>query len=155
MAGKLGERRLIRLKIKDIMTDHIAMVSPQATVVEAARLMQQHDVGSLPVCEGESLVGIVTDRDIVVRSVAHGKDPGMMPIREVMTQSVETISPEMEINRVAELMSKQQIRRLPVVDHNRLVGMVSLGDLATQAKTEVEVAKTLGEISQPSEPERL
>lgn len=143
------------LKIKDIMTDDVATVSPETTVVEAARIMQRHDVGSLPVCEGPDLVGIVTDRDIVVRSVAHGKDLATTPIREVMTQKVATASPETDVHKVAALMSNQQIRRLPVVDNNRLVGMVSLGDLATQAKTEVEVAKTLGEISQPAAPKRM
>src|SRR5690554_6229208 len=143
------------LKIKDIMTDSVATVSPETTVVEAARLMQQHDIGSLPVCEGPELVGIVTDRDIVVRSVAHGKDLATTPIREVMTQRVATASPETDVHQVATLMSNQQIRRLPVVENNRLVGMVSLGDLATQAKTEVELAKTLGEISQPAAPKRM
>ncbi len=137
------------------MTDKVAFVSPETTVVETARLMQKHDVGSIPVCEGPNLVGIVTDRDIVVRNVAHGKNPSTIPVREIMTTAVKTIAPEMELNQVAELMSQQQIRRLPVVENNQLVGMVSLGDLATQAKHDVEVASTLGEISQPSRPEKI
>ncbi len=137
------------------MTDKVAFVSPETTVVETARLMQKHDVGSIPVCEGPNLVGIVTDRDIVVRNVAHGKNPSTIPVREIMTTTVKTIAPEMELNQVAELMSQQQIRRLPVVENNQLVGMVSLGDLATQAKHDVEVASTLGEISQPSRPEKI
>ncbi|HBG15343.1 MAG TPA: CBS domain-containing protein [Firmicutes bacterium] len=143
------------MKIKEIMTDKVAFVSPETTVVETARLMQKHDVGSIPVCEGPNLVGIVTDRDIVVRNVAHGKNPSTIPVREIMTTAVKTIAPEMELNQVAELMSQQQIRRLPVVENNQLVGMVSLGDLATQAKHDVEVASTLGEISQPSRPEKI
>lgn len=146
---------MILLKIKEIMTDNVATVSPETTVVEAARLMQRHDIGSLPVCEGPDLVGIVTDRDIVVRSVAHGQDITTTPVREVMTRTVVTASPETDVHQVAALMSGQQIRRLPVVENNRLVGMVSLGDLATQAKTEVEVATTLGEISQPAAPKRM
>jgi CBS domain-containing protein len=146
---------MIFLKIKEIMTDKVAFVSPETTVVETARLMQKHDVGSIPVCEGPNLVGIVTDRDIVVRNVAHGKNPSTIPVREIMTTAVKTIAPEMELNQVAELMSQQQIRRLPVVENNQLVGMVSLGDLATQAKHDVEVASTLGEISQPSRPEKI
>jgi CBS domain-containing protein len=146
---------MIFLKIKEIMTDKVAFVSPETTVVETARLMQKHDVGSIPVCEGPNLVGIVTDRDIVVRNVAHGKNPSTIPVREIMTTTVKTIAPEMELNQVAELMSQQQIRRLPVVENNQLVGMVSLGDLATQAKHDVEVASTLGEISQPSRPEKI
>lgn len=146
---------MIILKIKDIMTDQVAFVGPETTIVETARLMQKHNVGSVPVCEGPNLVGIVTDRDIVVRNVAHGKDAGASPVREIMTSTVQSISPEMELNQVTEMMSKQQIRRLPVVENNRLVGMVSLGDLATQAKYDVEIAKTLGEISKPSQPEKL
>lgn len=137
------------------MTDQVAFVGPETTIVETARLMQKHNVGSVPVCEGPNLVGIVTDRDIVVRNVAHGKDAGASPVREIMTSTVQSISPEMELNQVTEMMSKQQIRRLPVVENNRLVGMVSLGDLATQAKYDVEIAKTLGEISKPSQPEKL
>ena len=143
------------LKIKDIMTDEVATVSPETTVVEVARLMQKHNIGSLPVCDGPDLVGIVTDRDIVVRSVANGKDLAATPVREVMTQRVVTVSPETDAHQVATLMSHQQIRRLPVVENNRLVGMVSLGDLATQAKAEVEIAKTLGEISQPAAPRQM
>ena len=146
---------MIGLKIKEIMTDQVAFVSPETTIEETARLMQKHNVGSIPVCEGPNLVGIVTDRDIVVRGVAHGKDAGNSPVREVMTSDVRCVSPEMDLNQVAELMSKEQIRRLPVVENNRLVGMVSLGDLATQAKYDVEIAQTLGEISQPSKPEKL
>ena len=137
------------------MTDKVAFVSPETTVAETAQLMQKHDVGSIPVCEGPSLVGIVTDRDIVVRNVAHAKDPNATPIREIMTSQVKTISPEMDLKDVTQLMSEGQIRRLPVVESNRLVGMVSLGDLATQAKYDVEVAETLGEISQPSKPEYI
>ncbi|NLW56312.1 MAG: CBS domain-containing protein [Firmicutes bacterium] len=143
------------MKIKDIMTDQVAFVSPETTIVETAQLMQKHNVGSIPVCEGQNIVGIVTDRDIVVRSVAHGKDASTSPVRDVMTSNVQSVSPEMELNQVAELMSKEQIRRLPVVENNRLVGMVSLGDLATQAKHDVEIAQTLGEISKPSQPEQL
>lgn len=146
---------MIVLKIKDIMTDQVAFVSPETTIVETAQLMQKHNVGSIPVCEGQNIVGIVTDRDIVVRSVAHGKDASTSPVRDVMTSNVQSVSPEMELNQVAELMSKEQIRRLPVVENNRLVGMVSLGDLATQAKHDVEIAQTLGEISKPSQPEQL
>ncbi len=137
------------------MTDKVAFVSPETTVVETAQLMQKHDVGSIPVCEGPNLVGIATDRDIVVRNVAHGKDPGTTPIREVMTSQVKSISPEMNLKDVTQIMSEGQIRRLPVVESNRLVGMVSLGDLATQAKYDVELAETLGEISQPSKPEYI
>jgi len=143
------------LKIKDIMSNHVAYLNPDANLVEAAQLMQKHDVGVLPVCQGENVVGIVTDRDIVVRNIAHGKDPQSTPVKQVMTSDVRMISPEMELEQAAEIMADHQIRRLPVVEHNRIVGMVSLGDLATQAKYDVELANTLGKISSPSKPENI
>ncbi len=143
------------MKIKDIMTDTVAFVSPDTTVVETAQLMQKHDIGAMPVCEGQNIIGIVTDRDIVVRNVAHNKDPKTTPVRDVMTSGVKTISPDTGLSQAATLMSQGQVRRLPVVENNQLVGMVSLGDLATQAKYDVELAQTLGEISSPSEPENM
>ena len=146
---------ILGLKIKDIMTDTVAFVSPDTTVVETAQLMQKHDIGSMPVCEGSNIVGIVTDRDIVVRNVAHNKDPKITPVRDVMTSQVKTLTPDTDLNQAATMMSQDRVRRIPVVNNNRLVGMISLGDLATQAKSDVELAKTLGEISSPSEPENM
>lgn len=143
------------MKVKDIMTDDLAVISPDATVIEAAQLMQKHDVGAVPVCEGSNIVGLVTDRDIVVRNIAHGKDPNHTPVRDVMTTQVKSISPETNISEAAGIMATQQIRRLPVIQDDRLVGMVSLGDLATKAKFDVEVSTTLGEISIPSKPEKM
>ena len=143
------------MKIKDIMTDTVAFVSPDTTVVETAQLMQKHDIGAMPVCEGQNIIGIVTDRDIVVRNVAHNKDPKTTPVRDVKTSQVKTVSPDTGLSQAATLMSQGQVRRLPVVENNHLVGMVSLGDLATQAKYDVELARTLGDISSPSEPENM
>lgn len=143
------------MKVKDIMTDELAVISPDATVIEAAQLMQKHNVGAVPVCEGSNIVGLVTDRDIVVRNIAHGKDPNHTPVRDVMTTEVKSISPETNISQAAGIMATQQIRRLPVIEDDHLVGMVSLGDLATKAKFDVEVSTTLGEISSPSKPEKM
>ncbi len=143
------------MKIKDIMTDKVAYVNPQTPLIEVAQLMQKHDVGAVPVCEGQKVMGVVTDRDIVVRNVAHGKDPHSTPVRDVMTTDVRSISPEMSLNQAAEIMADQQIRRLPVIENDHLVGMVSLGDLATKAKYDVELAQTLGQISYPSKPEQV
>lgn len=137
------------------MTDELAVISPDATVIEAAQLMQKHNVGAVPVCEGSNIVGLVTDRDIVVRNIAHGKDPNHTPVRDVMTTEVKSISPETNISQAAGIMATQQIRRLPVIEDDHLVGMVSLGDLATKAKFDVEVSTTLGEISSPSKPEKM
>jgi CBS domain-containing protein len=143
------------VKIKDIMTNEIACVSPQTSLTEVAQLMQKHDVGAVPVCEGEKVMGMVTDRDIVVRNIAHGKDPHMTPVRDVMSTQVQSINSEMSLDQATGIMAQHQIRRLPVVDNDRLVGMVSLGDLATRAAHDLELGRTLGEISYPSEPEQI
>jgi CBS domain-containing protein len=153
--SKRKKKGCVVLKIRDIMTHRVAFVNPQTTVVEAAQLMQKHDVGAIPVCEGEKILGIVTDRDIVVRNIAHGKDPHSTPVREVMTTDVKSVTPEMNLSQAAGIMADQQIRRLPVLENERLVGMVSLGDLATKAKFDVEISQALGDISFPSEPEKL
>lgn len=150
-----NERIVFVVKIKDIMSDKVACVNPQTTVVEAAQLMQKHDVGAIPVCEGQKILGIVTDRDIVVRNVAHGKDPHATLVSDVMSTGVKSISPDMSLNQAAGIMADQQIRRLPVIENDHLVGMISLGDLATKAKFDVELARTLGEISYPSQPEQI
>lgn len=143
------------VQIKDVMTDRIAYIGPDASVAQAAQLMQKHNVGSVPVVDQQSVVGIVTDRDIVVRGVAHGKDAANTPVSQVMTSEIHSASPEMSLEQAAQIMSEHQVRRLPVVDQNRLVGIVSLGDLATYGKYSVEVSRTLGKVSSPSEPENI
>lgn len=143
------------MQIKDVMTDRIAYIGPDASVAQAAQLMQKHNVGSVPVVDQQSVVGIVTDRDIVVRGVAHGKDAANTPVSQVMTSEIHSASPEMSLEQAAQIMSEHQVRRLPVVDQNRLVGIVSLGDLATYGKYDVEVSRTLGKVSSPSEPENI
>ncbi|HOQ75516.1 MAG TPA: CBS domain-containing protein [Thermoclostridium sp.] len=143
------------MKVKDIMTRNVAYINPASTVVEAAQLMQKHNVGSVPVCDESGVIGIVTDRDIVVRNIAHGKDPHQTPVRDVMTSEVTTVSPEAEIRDVFGIMSEKKIRRLPVVENNRLVGIVALGDVATGARQDVEISSTLADISSPSKPEMM
>ena len=143
------------VKIKDIMTHAVACVDPRTSVTEVAQLMQKHDVGAVPVCEGSKIMGVVTDRDIVVRNIAHGKDPHVTPVRDIMSSHVQSVSPEMSLDQAAGIMAGHQIRRLPVVENDHLVGMVSLGDLATRAKSDVDLARTLGEISYPSQPEQI
>lgn len=143
---------MIKLKVKDIMTKNVAYVNPTSTVIEAAQLMQKHNVGSIPVCDQNGIVGIVTDRDIVVRNVAHGTNPQNTPVRDVMTSKVTTVSPDMDVSEASRMMSENQIRRLPVVENNMLVGMVSLGDVATHPKSDMEASEALTEISRPSKP---
>ena len=139
----------MKLKVKDIMTKSVAYVNPMSTVVETAQLMQKHNVGSLPVLDQNGVVGIVTDRDIVVRNVAHGKDPQSTPVKDVMTSQVTKVTPDMDISEVSGLMSKEQVRRLPVVENNKLVGIVALGDMATDSKFDTEASDALSEISKP------
>jgi CBS domain-containing protein len=148
-------RRMIILKVKDIMTKNVAYISPEATVTDAARLMQKHNVGSIPVCDENGVVGIVTDRDIVVRNVAHGTDPQMIRVRDVMTSQVRAATPDMDVRDVSDMMSRNQVRRVPVVEHNKLVGIVSLGDMATDMRLDMEASEALSEISRPSKPEKM
>ncbi len=140
------------MKVKDIMTRDVAYVNPASTVIEAAQLMQKHNVGSVPVCDQSGVIGIVTDRDIIVRNVAHGKSPQSTPVKDVMTSQVTTVNPDMDVNDVSRIMSQNQIRRIPVTDNNKLVGMLSLGDIATDPRFDTEASSALTEISKPSDP---
>lgn len=143
------------MKARDIMTKDIAYINPNATVTEAAQLMQKHNIGAVPVCDNNGLVGMVTDRDIVVRNVAHQKSAQDTKVKDVMTSQVVSVAPDTDESEITKLMSQEQIRRLPVVENNRLVGMVSLGDIATvQDFGSVEAAEALGDISKPSNPQK-
>lgn len=143
------------MKVKDIMTKNVAYINPMSTVVEAAQLMQKHNVGSIPVCDQTGVLGILTDRDIVVRNVAHGNNPQNTPVKDVMTQSVATVTPDMDIDSATKIMSANQVRRLPVVENNMLVGMVALGDMATDKRFDTEASEALTEISKPAKPDKL
>jgi CBS domain-containing protein len=153
--ANINPRRVIFLQVKDIMTRSVAYINPDSTVTEAAQLMQKHNVGSIPVCDQSGVIGMVTDRDIVVRNVAHGTDPHKTPVKQVMTSQVTTVEPDMDLNQVSDIMSKNQIRRLPVVENNKLIGIVALGDLATDGKYVMEASDTLTDISKPSKPEKM
>lgn len=143
------------MKVKDIMTKNVAYVNPNSTLVETAQLMQKHNVGSIPVCDQSGVIGIVTDRDIVVRNIAHGNDPKQTPVKDVMTSQVTTVTPDADMADVSKMMASNKVRRLPVVDNNMLVGIVALGDVACDAGFTMEVSDTLAEISSPSKPEML
>lgn len=137
-------------KISDVMTRDVRTVSPKDTVRQAARLMLDLDVGVLPVCEGERLVGMVTDRDITVRSTALGHAPDECPVGEVMTRDPHACGQDERVDEVLRTMADSRVRRVPVVDHlGTLVGIVSLGDLATEGGKGVK--KALKEISAPAE----
>lgn len=138
------------MKVKDVMTKNVAYVKPDASIMDAARIMQQNDVGSVPVCDQTGVVGIVTDRDIVVRNVITGTDPKSTPVSNIMTTNIATVSSNADIDQLGELMADKQIRRIPVVDNNMLVGIVALGDLAADRRFDTEASVALTDISKPT-----
>jgi CBS domain-containing protein len=137
------------MKVRDIMSRDVAYIRPETPIIDAARLMQQHNVGSIPVCDRNSVVGMVTDRDIVVRNVVIGTDPKSTPVSNIMTTNITSVSPDTDVDDLEDIMSQKQIRRIPVVDQNGLVGIVALGDLATDSRFDTEASSALTDISKP------
>lgn len=136
------------MKINDIMSGHVVSIEQNEPVSAAARLLKRCNVGALPVCDEKGrLRGMITDRDIVTRCVAGGADPNDTKIFEIMSRGIITAAPLDEVSRAAELMRNDQVRRLPVLDDGRLVGMVTLCDLARDLNCEMEAASALSEIS--------
>jgi CBS domain-containing protein len=140
----------------EVMTRGVRTMTPSDTVALAAQTMDELNVGAIPVCDGDRLLGMVTDRDIVVRGVAQGLDGKSTPLSSVMSTGVRTVREDDDVNDVLSKMAGSQIRRLPVIDgNNRLVGIISLGDLATKDPgDEADIGQSLGTISSPSEPDR-
>lgn len=137
--------------ISEIMTRDVTVVSPTDTLQRAAQIMRDLNVGALPVCDGKRLLGMVTDRDITIRSAADGKAPSEAKVTDVMTEQVLWCYEDQTVGEVLQQMGDQQIRRVPVVDRDKnLVGVVSLGDLATRVDANTD--KTLGKVSTPSAP---
>lgn len=139
--------------LSQCMTHHPITVAPHDTVQQAARLMDQYNIGCLPVCQRGELVGLLTDRDITVRATAAGLDPATTEVDTVMSERVRSCSVQQTVAQALDQMSSVQIRRLPVLDtHRRLVGIVSLGDLAARRSDGVQEA--LSCICTPSRPDR-
>lgn len=136
------------MKVRDIMTKEIACMSADEPVEKAAELMKQYNVGSIPVCEGDNVIGIVTDRDIALRYVADRRNTMWQPISNVMTMDPVVGSPDMDAQDAAKLMGEKQIRRLPIVDRGTLVGIVALGDISTQPELYHNAGHALKDISQ-------
>jgi len=134
------------VKVKQIMTTDVSTVTPNDTVTKAASIMKQLNVGSVPVIDGSRVVGIVTDRDITLRGIAKGEDPNQK-ISEIMTSDVKYATPDMDVHAVADLMAENQVRRLPVIDNDKLVGIVAIGDLAVENIFENEAGEALHNIS--------
>jgi CBS domain-containing protein len=142
-------------KVREVMTDRPRCVTKETPISEVAQLMESEDIGSLPVLEGDQLAGMITDRDIVVRAIAQGKDPRGMPVREVASRELVTVNADDDLSNALEKMASQQVRRLPVVDEeNRLVGVLAQADVALEVK-EKAVGEMVEEISKSPTGPRL
>jgi CBS domain-containing protein len=137
------------MQVKEVMTPRVTFVAPDAQIMEVASRMRDEDIGSVPVAENDRLVGMVTDRDIVIRGLANNGDARNMRARDVMSPKILYCTEDQSIEEVLRNMGEQQVRRLPVVDRDkRLVGVVSLGDLSRAA--ERKAGGALKDISQPT-----
>jgi CBS domain-containing protein len=137
------------MRISEIMSRDVEVAQPQDTLQTVARKMAEIDTGVIPVCDGERLQGMITDRDIVIRAVSEGRS-FETPVSEVMTPDVEYCYEDDDISDAADKMAELQVRRLAVLNHDqRLVGIVALGDIARQAKDKT-TGQTLEEISEPN-----
>ena len=139
-------------QVRDIMTTQVQSVTPQTDLITVARHMRDLNVGSLPIVENNRLLGIITDRDIVIRVIAEGRNPQTEQVLQHLTPNPMTIHSEASVNDAADLMAREQIRRLPVVDEGKLVGWLALGDVAVEVDKDKLSGDTLEQISQPSEP---
>ncbi|KZE63343.1 inosine-5'-monophosphate dehydrogenase [Fictibacillus phosphorivorans] len=133
-------------KVSEIMTKHVDYVTPLDNVYEVAVKMKNDNVGVIPVCENDQLIGVITDRDIVIRGVAE-KRPGSTKVTDVMSEHLYTGSADMSVQEAAELMANKQIRRLPIVENNKLIGIISLGDLSLAKESNNAAGHTLSEVS--------
>jgi CBS domain-containing protein len=141
--------------VRDVMTNRPRAVTSQTPVDQVAKVMESDDVGALPIVDGDLLVGMVTDRDIVVRVVAQGRDPRGLPVAEVASLEPVSVALDEDLSNALKLMARHQIRRLPVVDaENRLVGVVSQADVALSAK-EKTTGEVVEEISRPPQGPRI
>jgi len=135
------------MNIRDVMTPNPRTVSPDESIQNAARIMRDEDTGVVPVVENGRAIGMLTDRDIVIRAVANGEQFSR-PVRDIATPAVLAVSPDISTREASELMSEHQVRRLPVVENERLVGIVSLGDLAVKEGKDKRSGDTLQNISE-------
>lgn len=140
------------MKVRDLMTQSVRTCSPDSSLAEAAKIMAEVNCGAVPVVEGQKLAGIITDRDIVLRGVAKGQDISGMKVRECMSSPVITVAADIDAHEAADIMASKQIRRLCVVDGERISGIVALGDMATAHIHVDEAGEALSTISEPAAP---
>jgi CBS domain-containing protein len=137
------------------MTENPRSIGASASVVEAARLMRDEHIGSLPITDDEELVGVITDRDITTRVVAEAADPKMTPVGDVVSRDLISVEPDEDLEEAVQLMASHQVRRLPVVENGRLVGIVAQADVAlTLRENEQRTGELVEAISEPSGEER-
>ena len=134
--------------IKDVMSRHIATVGEETTIADTAVLMEEYDIGVVPVVEQKQLLGVVTDRDIVLRCVAKGKDITQTKVKEVMSKNMVSVSPEQPLDMALQAMAGRQVKRLAVTDQGKLAGVISLSDIA-RIRSSAETSWALTEISMP------
>ena len=133
--------------IRDVMTSNPCSIDAEKSVAYAAKMMKEEDVGLAPIVEGDKLIGMLTDRDIAIRVVAEGRNPDQTKVREVASKQVVTIDPQQDLNEALRIMSKHQVRRLPVVEEDgKLVGVVAQADVAREGD-DMQTGKLVEEIS--------
>jgi CBS domain-containing protein len=138
------------MKIHDIMTTEPSCINPELSVRDAARRMRDLDVGALPVCANDRLLGMITDRDLVVRALAEGRDPGSVIVRDTMSPGIVYCFDDEDVEIAARKMEDRQIRRLPVLNRDkRLVGIISIGDIATRVHDDRLCGEVLERVSEP------
>lgn len=148
--SEVGQSATSRIRCREIMTTDVKTVDRDTPLREVATIMRDADVGSLPVVENGKLVGIVTDRDIVIRALAEGRDPSSS-VGYAMTTDVVSVKPDDFVFEAIHLMGDKQVRRVPVVDEDgKLAGIISMADVALETEDELEIAETLEEISSGS-----
>jgi CBS domain-containing protein len=139
--------------VRDAMTEDPRSIGASASVVEAARMMREEDIGSLPITDDEKLVGMITDRDITTRVVAEAADPNLTPVGDVYSRDLISVAPDEGLEEAVQLMARHQVRRLPVVENGRLVGIVAQADIAL-SENEKKTGELVEAISAPSEGDR-
>ena len=126
------------MKVNECMCCNVSTVKPEATLKECAEIMSKNDIGCTPVCDGDKLVGMITDRDIILRAVAEGKDVNKVTAKEIMTEDICACDCECDVEDAQKVMSDYQIRRIPIVEDGKIVGMLTLGDLVINNDTDDE-----------------
>ena len=154
--GKNISKGGIKMKVRDIMTKDVVFANKDDSVLTVAKLMKHHNVGAIPIVENaEKVLGMVTDRDIVLNMADYNFDPANTFALKLMTDKLYTVKPEADLSSALALMKKQQIRRLPVMEDNKLVGMLSIGDIAVRSDYNMEMSEAISEISMPDRPENI